>query len=141
VRVPIGSAEQPLHTLRDPIAGEEVWRLRCFGGTLFRLRTRGDDDRGWESKSVESQIEDSAAKTTSAARGDSISREQRELRKKRAGLELSRKRVLHDLDAARSPVRLAVSARRVPSPCQFPVRGARLPRSVEALAEAQSLGH
>jgi hypothetical protein len=58
--------------------------------------------RGWESKSVESQIEDSGSRK---ATGKKLSPEQRELRRKRAGLELSRKRVLHDLEAARSPVR------------------------------------
>ncbi|HEY0514818.1 MAG TPA: hypothetical protein VGH73_23175 [Thermoanaerobaculia bacterium] len=60
--------------------------------------------RGWESKSVESQIDDAGAL---AERGESLTAEQRERGKKRASLEMSRRRVLQDLEAARSPVRRA----------------------------------
>jgi hypothetical protein len=59
--------------------------------------------RGWESKSVESQIEDADR----SDRTEPLTPEQRESRRKREGLELSRRRVLHDLEAARSPVRRA----------------------------------
>ena len=58
--------------------------------------------RGWESKSVESQIEDA---DPSADRNDPLTPEQRESRRKRESLELSRRRVLQDLEAARSEVR------------------------------------
>ena len=58
--------------------------------------------RGWESKSVESQIEDARA-----APADVRTPEERERAVKRSGLELSRRRVLHDLEAAQSPVRRA----------------------------------
>ena len=58
--------------------------------------------RGWESKSVESQIEDARP---GADRGELLTPEQRELRRKRDSLELSRRRVLQDLAAARSEVR------------------------------------
>ncbi|MEO6194839.1 MAG: hypothetical protein ABIS20_17635 [Thermoanaerobaculia bacterium] len=58
--------------------------------------------RGWESKSVESQIEDADLR---ADRGEPLTPEQREIRRKRESLELSRRRVLQDLEAARSPVR------------------------------------
>jgi hypothetical protein len=60
--------------------------------------------RGWESKSVESQIEDA---DLSADRNEPLTPEQREIRRKRESLELSRRRVLHDLEAAGSPVRRA----------------------------------
>jgi hypothetical protein len=58
--------------------------------------------RGWESKSVESQIEDA---DLSADRGESFSPEQREIQRKRASLELSRSRVLQEIEETRSPVR------------------------------------
>jgi hypothetical protein len=58
--------------------------------------------RGWESKSVESQIEGSDSQ---ADRGESLTREQRELKRKREGLELSRRRVLQELETARSAAR------------------------------------
>jgi len=60
--------------------------------------------RGWESKSVESQIEDASSR---ADRGEPLTPEQRELRRKRDGLELSRRRVIQDLAAAQSAVRRA----------------------------------
>jgi len=58
--------------------------------------------RGWESKSVESQIEDASSR---ADRGEALTPEERERRQKREGLELSRRRVLQELETARSPVR------------------------------------
>lgn len=57
--------------------------------------------RGWESKSVESQIEEGRR----SDRGEALTPEQRELRRKRDSLELSRRRVLQDLEAAQSEVR------------------------------------
>jgi hypothetical protein len=58
--------------------------------------------RGWESKSVESQIEDAAA---GANQRDALTAEQRAARQKRDGLEMSRRRVLQELAAARSALR------------------------------------
>jgi molecular chaperone GrpE (heat shock protein) len=58
--------------------------------------------RGWESKSVESQIEDA---DLSADRGESFSPEQREIQRKRASLELSRRRVLQEIEETRSAIR------------------------------------
>ncbi len=58
--------------------------------------------RGWESKSVESQIEDRAA---GREQSGLLTPEEREVRHKRESLELSRRRVLQDIEAARSPVR------------------------------------
>jgi hypothetical protein len=58
--------------------------------------------RGWESKSVESQIEDADARSD---RTEPLTPGQREILRKRESLELSRRRVLHDLEAAVSPVR------------------------------------
>ena len=57
--------------------------------------------RGWESKSVESQIEEGRR----TDQGELLTPEQREGRRKREGLELSRRRVLQDLEAARSEIR------------------------------------
>ena len=59
--------------------------------------------RGWESKSVESQIED--ARRTD--RGEALTPEQREIRRKRDSLELSRRRVLQEMETTRSAVRRA----------------------------------
>lgn len=59
--------------------------------------------RGWESKSVESQKEDAA----SASRGDPLTHEERELRQKRQSLDLSRRRVLHEIETTRSSARRA----------------------------------
>ncbi|HEX3127936.1 MAG TPA: hypothetical protein VH394_11455 [Thermoanaerobaculia bacterium] len=59
--------------------------------------------RGWESKSVESQIEDAGARSER----ESLSRKQREIRLKREGLELSRRRVLQEMETTRSEVRRA----------------------------------
>jgi hypothetical protein len=58
--------------------------------------------RGWESKSVESQIEGAGSR---ADRGEPLTPEQRRLRQKREGIELSRRRVLRELETTRSAVR------------------------------------
>jgi molecular chaperone GrpE (heat shock protein) len=59
--------------------------------------------RGWESKSVESQqIEDAAAR---ADWGPALTPAQRELKRKRDSLELSRRRVLQEIEATRSDAR------------------------------------
>ena len=60
--------------------------------------------RGWESKSVESQIEDAGS---GADRGQALTPEQRERKRQREGLELSRRRVAQELATARSAVRRA----------------------------------
>jgi hypothetical protein len=59
--------------------------------------------RGWESKSVESQIEEGPRLEP----GETLTREQRENRQKREGLELSRRRVLQEMETTRSQVRRA----------------------------------
>jgi hypothetical protein len=56
--------------------------------------------RGWESKSVEAQIE-SAAETTSRPKPQT-SPEEIEKNRKREVLRLSRARVMHDLEVARN---------------------------------------
>jgi hypothetical protein len=58
--------------------------------------------RGWESKEVESQIE-SAEQRRAAAASAVLTTQQIELRADRQRIELSRTRVLHDLDAATNP--------------------------------------
>lgn len=60
--------------------------------------------RGWESKSVESQIEDAASR---ADRRQTLTPEEREVRRKREGLELSRRRVLQEMETTRSEARRA----------------------------------
>ena len=60
--------------------------------------------RGWESKSVESQIEDAAARKE---RGAALTAEEREQKKKRDGLDLSRRRVLQEIETTRSAIRRA----------------------------------
>jgi hypothetical protein len=60
--------------------------------------------RGWESKDVESQQEEAAARR-GAARQTPLSAEQVRLQTERNSLELSRTRVLKDLGAATHPRR------------------------------------
>jgi hypothetical protein len=60
--------------------------------------------RGWESKSVESQMEDAASKR-GAARRIPLTEEQLRIRSERQSLELSRTRVLNDLAATTHPRR------------------------------------
>ena len=57
--------------------------------------------RGWESKSVESQIE--LAESSRGRRGVQLTREQIETERERESLQLSRIRVLHDLESATNP--------------------------------------
>ena len=59
--------------------------------------------RGWESKSVESQQDAAPA----AGSGERLTAEQRRLRLKRESVELSRRRVLHEIQETRSAVRRA----------------------------------
>ena len=58
--------------------------------------------RGWESKAVEGQQETAGNENQGEQKGY-ISPEQADLLRKREGLLLSRSRVLHDLEIARSP--------------------------------------
>jgi hypothetical protein len=60
--------------------------------------------RGWESKSVESQIEDAAA---GLPRSQALTTEERERLRKRDGLEMSRRRVLQEIAATQSAARKA----------------------------------
>jgi hypothetical protein len=58
--------------------------------------------RGWESKSVEAQIESSESGNRNAGK-EHPSPQEAELLRKREGLLLSRTRVLRDLGSARNP--------------------------------------
>jgi hypothetical protein len=60
--------------------------------------------RGWESKSVESQMEDADSRRN-AARQTPLTNEQIRIRSERESLELSRRRVLRDLESASHPRR------------------------------------
>lgn len=58
--------------------------------------------RGWESKDVESQVEASqAAEEKDGSKRKTSEQVQRE--QERKGLQLSRKRVVHDLESATNP--------------------------------------
>ena len=59
--------------------------------------------RGWESKSVEEQQIESRR----SDRGELLTPEQKEIKRKRESLELSRRRVLQDIETTRSEVRRA----------------------------------
>lgn len=59
--------------------------------------------RGWESKSVESQIESAG----SLDRSEATTREELQRKQKRESLELSRRRVLQEIATTRSEVRRA----------------------------------
>ena len=58
--------------------------------------------RGWESKSIESQMEMAESRQAAALKVIHSEEEIRQIRE-RESLELSRKRVLHDLETARHP--------------------------------------
>jgi hypothetical protein len=60
--------------------------------------------RGWESKDVESQMDEAASRRESA-RAVPLTEEQIRLRAERQSLELSRKRVLIDLETTSHPRR------------------------------------
>jgi hypothetical protein len=58
--------------------------------------------RGWESKSVEGQIEDARTESNSAP-SFAIMPDEIDLRQKREGLLLQRSRVLQEMESARNP--------------------------------------
>ncbi len=59
--------------------------------------------RGWESKSVESQMESAVERRKEIAAVSQLNAEQAQKLRERESLELSRTRVLHDLEAATNP--------------------------------------
>ena len=58
--------------------------------------------RGWDSKSVETQIDEAGSAITSDAGGEPR-KESPELRRKREGLLLQRSRILQEKETARNP--------------------------------------
>lgn len=58
--------------------------------------------RGWESKSVESQIE-AAEERAALAKLTKLSAEESERKQQRESLLLSRTRVMHDLETSKNP--------------------------------------
>ncbi|HEY4089441.1 MAG TPA: hypothetical protein VGM43_26110 [Bryobacteraceae bacterium] len=60
--------------------------------------------RGWESKDVESQMEEAAARRT-AAHAKPLSPDEIRIRTERESLELSRTRVIKDMESATHPRR------------------------------------
>lgn len=88
-----------------------MWRSNSPPAHVARnSRARGVEcfamARGWESKSVESQIED-AQERRERQRQQPIEPEEAARAQKRAGIELSRTRVARELAAATSEVRRA----------------------------------
>jgi hypothetical protein len=57
--------------------------------------------RGWESKSVESQMEEAAETRRAAAQHVPLTPDQIRVARERESLELSRKRVLQEIEAAK----------------------------------------
>jgi hypothetical protein len=64
--------------------------------------------RGWESKSVEAQIESASEPKPG---GKKLTPEEMERTRQRESLDLSRRRVLHDLKTARDPRYLEILQR------------------------------
>jgi hypothetical protein len=58
--------------------------------------------RGWESKDVESQV-DAAAERAALAKSPKLTPEEAERKVQRESLQLSRKRVLHDIETSQNP--------------------------------------
>jgi len=63
--------------------------------------------RGWESKSVEGQIESFASERRSSSK-EHLTAEQMECQRQKESLLLSRKRVLHDIEQAQNPRHLKI---------------------------------
>jgi hypothetical protein len=55
--------------------------------------------RGWESKAIESQIEEAEARS-GASKGETADPAEVERRRTRESLELARKRILHELETS-----------------------------------------
>jgi hypothetical protein len=62
----------------------------------------GSMARGWESKGVESQI-DAAEERAALAKLPKLTPEEAERNRQRESLQLSRKRVVHDIDLTQNP--------------------------------------
>jgi len=58
--------------------------------------------RGWESKSVESQIE-AAEERAALAKATKLTAEESDRKQQRESLQLSRTRVMHDLETSKNP--------------------------------------
>lgn len=71
-------------------------------GKRFQITYNQIMARGWESKSVEAQIESSESRRR-AANGSRLTREQIEREQQRKSLDLSRTRVLAEMKASRNP--------------------------------------
>jgi hypothetical protein len=56
--------------------------------------------RGWESKSVESQMEQAESKAKARTSRPARTDQQLRIERERESLQMSRKRVLHDIEAA-----------------------------------------
>jgi len=63
--------------------------------------------RGWESKSVEGQIESFASDRRSSPK-EQLTAEQMERQRQRESLSLSRKRVVHDIEESQNPRHLKI---------------------------------
>lgn len=63
--------------------------------------------RGWESKSIEGQMESFASERASSSK-EQFTPEQIERQRQRESLQLSRTRVQHDIDQSRNPRHLKI---------------------------------
>jgi hypothetical protein len=78
-------------------------QLLCRAAYAWRqLIYNGDMARGWESKSVEAQIEDKKSNPFNQTDGDSLTPAEVHSKIKRANLLLSRKRILQQLEVSGS---------------------------------------
>lgn len=66
--------------------------------------------RGFESKAVESNRQDAEDEREARRRGQRIDIHEIELRQKREGLELSRRRILHEMESANERRRASLQA-------------------------------
>ena len=73
----------------------------------FLRPTIGNVARGWESKSVEGQIESFASDTRSPLK-ERPTAQQIERQRQKDGLLLSRKRVVHDIEQSHNPRHLKI---------------------------------
>jgi hypothetical protein len=71
-------------------------------GTRFQITYNQIMARGWESKSIEAQIESSESKRR-ASNDSRLTREQMEIERQRKSLQMSRARVLAEMKASRNP--------------------------------------
>jgi hypothetical protein len=94
----------PEHIAKTLILIQSAAQNNRIAQLRHRLSDNGSMSRGWESKSVEFQMEEAEARRN-ATRATPPSAEQMRLESERRSLELSRTRVLKDIETATNPRR------------------------------------